>query len=666
MLKVESNSNAAVAIAFAVARRRSFQRNVYDGLTEPDLMILQWFNARQASEAGAALADKLTPVAARMEKSDLAAGDTLPEIVKRARSEVRDLRLNFYQRAKLANAFKWKLIENGIERKVADEVTQSLVMDLSLNREAGATAPVDPGKYAASAGELLSKANRHVAQRDFTSAIDLYQQLLAADPNHTVALNNMGSALLDLGRFIEAEQHYRRALSIDPDFVDAHVNLGNVLRKRAHLAESEDSLRRAIKLKPNELDAHCGLGLTLLSGGRIHQAKGRLRKVLKSMPRNLVALHGMGEIALTEGRWQEAEKLFDRVLELEPNNASALAAKAGARKMTRDDAPWLEAAERVAASGISPPQEAALRYAIGKYFDDVGDFDRAFPSFTRANEMLKAAAEPYDRKGRARAAQDLMQAYTREALTRASVGGSDSTTPVFVVGMPRSGTSLVEQIIASHPQARGAGELEFWPKVKHEYESQILEGFLDEHARGELAKSYLRTLEEHAGSTSNDSSSVLRIVDKATVNSDYLGVIHSVFPKATIICMRRDPIDTCLSCYFQGFPLSLSYTLDLADLAHYYKEHRRIIAHWINVLPPGRILEVPYEALVADPEVWTRKIVGFIGLEWSPNCLKFHQTQRVVATASYRQVREEIYSTSVARWRNYEKFIGPLLSLRKS
>jgi tetratricopeptide (TPR) repeat protein len=629
-------------------------------------MILQWFNARQASEAGATLADKLTPAAARMEKSDIAGSETLLDIVKRARSEVRDLRLNFYQRAKLANAFKWKLIENGIERKVADEITQSFVMDLSLNREAGAAAPVSTGKYAVSDGELLSKANRHAAQRDFASAIDLYQQLLAAHPNHTVALNNMGSALLDLGRFMEAEQHYRRALSIDPAFVDAHVNLGVVLRKRGYLAESEASLRRAIKLKPSELDAHCGLGLTLLSGGRIHEAKGRLRKVLKSMPRNLVALHGMGEIALTEGRWQDAEKLFDRVLELEADNASALAAKAGARKMTRADAPWLEAAERLAASGVSPPQEAALRYAIGKYFDDVGDFERAFPSFKRANEILKTAAEPYDRKARARAAQDLMQAHTREALTRASVGGSDSMTPVFVVGMPRSGTSLVEQIIASHPQARGAGELEFWPEVTREYESQILEGFLDERTRGALAESYLCKLEERAGSRSKDGlSSVLRIVDKAPFNSDYLGVIHSVFPKAHIIYMRRDPIDTCLSCYFQGFPISLNYTLDLADLAHYYKEHRRIIDHWFNVFPPGRILEVPYEALVADLEVWTRKVVGFIGLEWSPQCLNFDQTQRVVATASYRQVREKIYSTSVARWRNYEKFIGPLLSLRK-
>lgn len=635
-------------------------------------MILQWFNARQASEAGAALADKITPAATRMEKSDVAAGNTLQEIVGRARTEMRDLRLslnlklNLYQRAKLANAFKWKLIENGVERNVAQEVTQSLVMDLSLNREAAAPASVSTGTHTASTHEVLSKAARHAAQGDFASAIDLYKQLLAADPDNTVALNNMGSALLDLGRFREAEHYYRRALSIYPDFVEAHRNLGNVLRKRGYLAESEASLRRAIKLKPSYLDAHCGLGLTLVSGGRIHEAKGRFRKVLKSMPRNVVALHGMGEIALTEGRWEDAGKLFARILELEPGNAPALASQATVRKMTRADAPWLEAAEKLAASGIGPPQEAALHYAIGKYFDDVGDFDRAFPSFRRANEILKPVADPYDRKARERTVQDIMRAHTRETLTRTAACASDSMTPVFVVGMPRSGTSLVEQIIASHPQARGAGELEFWPKVMRECETQILGGLLDDHARAELAKAYLRMLEERAASTSNGSSSSgLRIVDKAPANSDCIGVIHSVFPKARIIYVRRDPIDTCLSCYFQGFSISLNYTLDLADLAHYYKEHRRIVAHWFNVLPQGAILEIPYEALVADLEGWARKIIGFIGLEWDAQCLQFDQTQRVVATASYRQVREKIYSTSVARWRNYERFIGPLLSLRK-
>jgi hypothetical protein len=229
--------------------------------------------------------------------------------------------------------------------------------------------------------------------------------------------------------------------------------------------------------------------------------------------------------------------------------------------------------------------------------------------------------------------------------------------PVFVVGMPRSGTSLTEQIIASHPSAKGAGELAFWSHAMHDHEAAIKEGPLGESTRSKLAEAYLRVL----GANSEES---LRVVDKAPINSDYLGVIHSVFPNARIIYMQRDPIDTCLSCYFQKFVLSLNYTMDLSDLADYYRQHQRLIAHWRAVLPPGTILDVPYEALVADQEGWTRKILEFLDLEWDERVLDFHTTRRTVVTASFWQVRQKIYKNSVRRWRHYEKFIGPLLALK--
>jgi len=186
----------------------------------------------------------------------------------------------------------------------------------------------------------------------------------------------------------------------------------------------------------------------------------------------------------------------------------------------------------------------------------------------------------------------------------------------------------------------------------------IRRGPLGEGLRKELAERYLRVLARH-------SVDALRVVDKAPINSDFLGVIHSVFPNARIIYMKRDPIDTCLSCYFQPFSAALNFTMDLADLAHHYREHQRLMAHWRAVLPPGTILEVPYAELVADQEGWTRRILDFIGLEWDQRCLDFHSTQRAVVTASYWQVRQRIYNDSVQRWRNYRKFIGPLLDLRE-
>jgi hypothetical protein len=173
-----------------------------------------------------------------------------------------------------------------------------------------------------------------------------------------------------------------------------------------------------------------------------------------------------------------------------------------------------------------------------------------------------------------------------------------------------------------------------------------------------VAEEYLRILE---GLSANAS----RVVDKAPVNSDFLGLIYSVFPNARVIYMQRDPIDTCLSCYFQQFLTGLNFTFDLSDLAHYYREHRRIMAHWRAVLPPGFIFDVPYEELVADQETWSRKMLEFIDLEWDPRCLEFHTNKRQVVTASAWQVRQKIYTSSVARWRKYEKFIGPLKSLGK-
>ena len=160
------------------------------------------------------------------------------------------------------------------------------------------------------------------------------------------------------------------------------------------------------------------------------------------------------------------------------------------------------------------------------------------------------------------------------------------------------------------------------------------------------------------------SPSASRVVDKTPVNSDFLGMIYSVFPNARVIYMQRDPIDTCLSCYFQQFLIGMNFTFDLSDLVHYYREHQRIMAHWRAVLPPGFILDVPYEELVADQEAWSRKMLDFIGLEWDPRCLEFHSNKRQVTTASAWQVRQRVYKSSVARWRNYENFIGPLKTLR--
>jgi len=631
-------------------------------------MILEWFNARGAAEIGVALADQFAPqtmpasATAGKKATPKDPSAVLQDLFQRADRDVRTLRLNFYKKAKLANSFKWRLLENGVNKALADEVTQRLVVHLSGNPSSQApdqsvSAPPTDRPHANNAKSLLAQGNKCIAQGAYVEATNFYQDLVELEPRHTAAHNNLGAALCKLGRYKEAEDHFRQAIKIQPDFPDAHSNLGNVLRWRGEITESEYSLRRALKLNPRFVDARVNLGLTLAFMSRVRDAKAHFEKVLKVAPRNADALCGLAFVAKTEGRFDVADAFFKRALEINPRMSSAWAAQAGLRKMTSADGAWLDGAREVAAAAIAPLDEAELRYAMGKFCDDIGDFKQAFENYKRANDLLKPIAEPYNRDARTEFVDDLIGLYTRETVAKMDAGASSSAKPVFVVGMPRSGTSLTEQIIASHPSANGAGELEFWSDAVREHGAAIRQGQLGEATKQKLAEAYLRVIESRSGNAT-------RIVDKAPVNSDYLGLIHSVFPNARIIYMRRDPIDTCLSCYFQQFSLGLTFTMDLSDLAHYYQGHQRLMAHWRAVLPPGTILDVPYEELIEDQEGWTRKILDFLGLGWDERCLNFQETKRAVVTSSFWQVRQKVYKNSVLRWRNYERFIGPLLNLR--
>jgi tetratricopeptide (TPR) repeat protein len=631
-------------------------------------MILSWFSPREAAEVGASLAEQFAHQTAsasptggkRATLSDQSAA--LQGILKRADQEVRTLRLNFYKTAKFANSFKWRLLEFGVERELADEVTQRLVIHLSGNqtslamgRNPGAT-PTD-GPYSNDAKYLLAQGNKCIARGDYSEAIAFYRNLIRLNPRHAVALNNLGSALCKLGHYKEAEDHFRQAIRIKPDYPEAHGNFGTVLRWSGRIAEAEISLRHALKLRPNYIDARNSLGLTLILLGRLRDAKARFEKVLKVSRSNTDALLGLGQVAKLEGRFDEAEVMFKRVLEINPKMPGAWAALVGIRTMTPSDGAWLKGAEEIAASGgVADPLEVAdVHFAIGKYCDDVQDFERAFKNYKRANELQKAVSENYERDVHTRFVDDLIRAYTKETVADLE-GASDSMKPIFVVGMMRSGTSLAEQIIASHPSVTGAGELPFWSAAVHEHETAVREGTLGHPIRKKLAEAYLDVLRGH-------SVDAPRIVDKTPINSDYLGMIHSVFPNARILYMRRDPIDTCLSCFFQALSPALNFAMDMSDLAHYYREHHRLMAHWRAVLP-GTILDVPYAGLVADQVGWTRKILEFLGLDWDESCLDFHKTTRPVVTASYWQVRQKIHKNSVGRWRNYERWIGPLLDLK--
>jgi Flp pilus assembly protein TadD len=628
--------------------------------------MLNWFDTNQASELGTALADgfasTLPPEGNRPVKGTAEGIDdsSLARLLRRAEEDVKFLRMNFYKKAKLANSFKWRLIEHGIDAGVADQVTQCLVMHLShivgdSRQKDTANSAISPKANVATINELLTQGNKSFEHGNYPEAVRLYEELVAIAPRRADVLNILGVALCRMHRYQEGEQRYREAIELDPGCADALSNLASVLQGNPQ--EAEHWLRRTLKVNPKYPGARSRLGTALAFAGRQHEAKAAFRKALKLDPRDTDAIMGMARIARAEGRFDDAESLIKRALLVKPRLPTAWAALDSIRKMTSVDGEWLKVAEEIAASGISLWEEAEVRFAIGKHYDDVNDFDNAFSNYRRGNELLKSVADPYDRQSHARFADDMIRSHTRERLSSIGGSGSDSQKPIFVLGMPRSGTSLLEQIIASHPAVKGAGEPDFWLGAARRHQEQIRSGLVDGPERSALAQEYLKVLEELCPGAH-------RIVDKTPTNSDYAGFIHSVFPRAQIIHMRRDPLDTCLSCYFQQFSTAMRFTMDLSDLADYYRTHERLMRHWAGVLPTGTMLEVPYEGLVSDQAGWTRKILEFLGLEWDERCLSFHETKRVVNTASAWQVRQKLYSQSVGRWRNYEKFLGSLKGLR--
>lgn len=630
-------------------------------------MLFGLFGTTRMSTIGVSLADQFSKdfrdaKEGRAKRSRLPANpkDLLQQVLTRAQREVMPLQLNFYKKARLANAFKWRLIENGVESTAAAELTHDLVLQLSLSavdmsaKPNGAHVPTSKPR---SIQALTEEAEAFLGRSAHEDAVRCYQAVLDIEPRHAVSMNNLAACLCQLGRYQEAEDYFRRAVKANANYVEAHSNLGALLRGLGRLAESENCLRRVLKAKPSHINTRVSLGLTLLSRGRSAESRGQFEKALRAAPTNTDALTGMGQVAVAAGDFSAAKEWFRRALERNPNLPRAWAALAQITTMTKDDRNWLERTEHIISAGQTPLDESSLRFATGKYYDDIGEFEQAFKSYMKANDLLRSVASPYDREAHRKFVDELMSAYDRETVAKsAALAPSDSQRPILVVGMMRSGTSLVEQIIASHPKAVGAGELEFWTETVRRHETAIRLGTLDKRTKANIAESYPRILTGY-------SQDALRVVDKAPINSDYLGIIHSIFPNARIIYMQRDPIDTCLSCYFQEFPPTLSFTTALDDLADYYRQHKRLMDHWTRALPAEALLRVPYEQLVNEPEAWTRRILDFVGLGWDDQCLQFHNTQRSITTASAWQVRQPIYKRSVARWRNYEKHIGPLRRL---
>ena len=511
---------------------------------------------------------------------------------------------------------------------------------------------IDPGL--AEAHTNLGNALMELGQ--FDEAVASYQRATAIRPDYAEALDRLGTALRGLGRLKDAADSCRHALALKPDYALAHRGLGDGLLHLGQLVAAEASYRRALELAPDDVESHVGLAMALRRQGRTAEAEPSCLRALELKPDSADALRFLGELRADQGRFAEAQDCFRRAIAINPDLSEAWAAVARYQKMGAGDAAWLATAERLLAKGLPLNYEIDLRYSVGKYFDDLKDYEQAFPSYRLANELSKRYGVRYDRPLMRRRVSRIMTSYGRDWPGDLQSEAVPSERPVFIVGMLRSGTSLAEQILASHPAVFGAGELSFWNIATATYESSALGGRRTASAIAGVAGDYLAELGHY-------SADAQRVVDKMPGNFMNLGLIHAVLPTARIIHMQRHPIDTCLSNYFQNLSLVHAYAIDLEDLADYYGEYLRVMEHWRSILPAGAILEVPYEALVEDPEAWSRRMVDFIGLPWDPRCLDFHELSRTVSTASNWQVRQRISKAAAGRWHNYEPHIGPLRRL---
>jgi tetratricopeptide (TPR) repeat protein len=486
---------------------------------------------------------------------------------------------------------------------------------------------------------------------------------LALAPDYADAWNNRGNVLYDLKRWQDALASYDRAIAVRPALAESHLGRGNALRRLSRYDEAFVAYDRALTLKPGNAETLCNWGAALAELNCFDAAEAKFRRAIALNPGFAAAYNDLGLILKERGQLVEARQAIEQAIRLSPATTSYYDNLGEIKSFVAGD-PNITALERLAAqaAALRTSDRIHLHFALAKAYEHTARFEDAFRELLAAN-ALKRRQIAYDEPATLARMERTSAVFTRDFTAARHGSGAPSPVPVFIVGMPRSGTTLIEQILATHPDVYGAGELSLFEEATRAVGNTLpdVRRFPDMvlAMSGEdfctLATHYLDGLLRNAPKAS-------RIVDKMPGNFLFAGLIHLALPHAAIIHAVRDPIDTCVSCFSVHFTRGQPHTFDLAELGRYYRHYRALMAHWHRVLPPGRLFEVHYEDLVDDVEGVARGIIAHCGLAWDARCLDFHRTERSVRTASAAQVRQPIYKNSVRRWRRYANFLGPLLT----
>jgi tetratricopeptide (TPR) repeat protein len=489
-------------------------------------------------------------------------------------------------------------------------------------------------------------------------AAEVYQRILAKHPNNPDALHLMGTVAMSLGQVDGALDLFKRAVAGKPNDPAIRCNLANALMEKDDSATAEFHLRKALKLYPNFAAALCFLADCRTAAGNRQEARRLYEEVLARLPDDPQALIGYADLCVTLGEMENARAIYRKAIALNAVPALALAGLATCEKLPKDSPEAAQIKRYLREPGLRPVDHLNLSYAAGSIAEAAGDYDEAFSHFSAAKKL---GAGTFDIDTHRRMHTMVKSVFTKQFFETRAKYGDASKRPIFVVGMPRSGTTLTEQIIARHPDAAAAGELGDVTRIAASL------GLRREDAK-DYAKRLTKLTPQEAKALAGRYLSVLdhvsadaqRVTDKMPQNFEHLGLIALLFPNARIVHCRRDPLDTCVSCFTMHLKdHNHGYATDLGTLGSYYREYDSLMAHWREVLPLA-IYELDYERLIEAPEEQSRKLIAFVGLPWDPACLTPHESARPVRTLSRMQVRQPIYSTSVGRWRRYDKHLAPL------
>ncbi|MDZ7668602.1 MAG: sulfotransferase [Gammaproteobacteria bacterium] len=495
--------------------------------------------------------------------------------------------------------------------------------------------------------QRYGEAERHLAEA------------LSHEPASADLLNDLGVARLRQGALDEALDYFNRSLDIDPRHGDALGNLAALFTEKSQPARAQPYLQRLVAAQPLSGAAYAKVARNSLLLDNAEQAVRLGRRAVRLAPQLAEARLTLAEALESTGRFRQAKFQYLSVLGRNPRQVTALA-QILSMKETKVDERHVREAQALLDSAALPAQASAqLHLALARYFDRHRHYDAAF-GHLRSGNAISWKKQTFDSTLFRQAVDSIIDVFTDELLRSRSTHAAGRPRPIFILGMPRSGTTLVEQILASHSMVAAGGELSTITNLAagmaHDGEPYP-HGVRSRDSAGlsRLAAQYRKKLE-------SISADAAHVTDKMPFNFMHLGLISVLFPDAAIIHCRRDPLDTCLSCYFTSFGERLLFASDLEALGHYYLDYRRLMAHWHAVLPQ-RILDVHYEDLVSDTEQTIRTLLDWCGLDWEQDCLQFYRTDRGIRTPSRWQVRQPIYHRSVGRWRDYEAHLQPLVEI---